>query len=96
MATEIQKYEYRSGWLGLPKPFHPFDLIGVSMGALIIWSAVDNRAPKWVPIALGGIMVYIHSQRFFNAPQSRDGLIRLLDATGVSARELQPLLERQE
>lgn len=84
MPTGLQKYELRSGWLGLPEPFHPLDLLGVAMGSAIIWS---------VPIALGGIMVFIHSQRFFHAPQTRDGLARLLKSLDVKASDLQPLLE---
>ena len=91
--TELQKYELRSGWLGLPEPWHPLDLLGVAMGSAIIWSAVDKRAPDWVPIALGGIMVFIHTQRFFHAPQTRDGLARLLKSLDVKASDLQPLLD---
>lgn len=96
--SELSKYELRSGWLGLPEPWHPLDLIGVAMGAAIIWSAVDRRAPRWVPIALGGVMVFIHSQRFFHAPQTRDGLMRLLqslDVTPAELAELAPQLARQ-
>ncbi len=88
MPNEILKYELRAGWLGLPQAFSPFDLIGVAMGAAMIYSGASTRAPRWLPIALGGVMMFIHSQRFFYAPQDRAGLVRLMRALDVTPEEL--------
>jgi hypothetical protein len=46
-----------------------------------------------VTIALGAIMVYIHSQRFFYAPQSKEGLIALLKSLDVKPAEIAGALE---
>ncbi len=82
--NEVLKHELRGGWLGVPEAYHPFDALGAGMGAWFIYDAVQYpRRTAWVNIALGAIMIYIHSQRFFYAPQDKAGLDRLLNALDI-------------
>ena len=91
--TEMMKNELRGGWLGLPKPFKPIDLLGVGLGSYFIYSAVTNKAPPWLTISLGAIMIYIHSQRFFYAPQTKEGLQALLTQLNVTPQEITGTLQ---
>jgi hypothetical protein len=88
MPTDLIKQDLRAGWLGVGKQYQPLDFLGVALGSYFIYQGVTHRAPDWLTISLGAIMVFIHSQRFFYAPQSRDGLIRLLKHLEVTPAEL--------
>lgn len=82
------KQDLRAGWLGIGDKFEPLDFLGVALGSYFIYNGVTRKGPQWLNISLGAIMVYIHSQRFFYAPKSRDGLIRLLNDLNVTPDEL--------
>ncbi len=87
LHAEILKHEIRAGWLEVPKAYHPLDFIGAAMGSYVIYSGATGK-PDWVTISIGAIMVYIHTQRFFYAPQSQGGLIRLLNALDITREEI--------
>jgi len=84
----IVKKEFRGGWLGLPEPFETIDLLGVALGSYFLYNGVTGKGPQWLTISLGAVMVYIHSQRFFYAPQSKEGLIRLLKQLEITPQEI--------
>ncbi|MCP4410653.1 MAG: hypothetical protein GY807_23515 [Gammaproteobacteria bacterium] len=86
--NELLKQELRAGWLGIGDPYQPIDFLGMAMGGYFIYDGVTRRGAPWVGIALGAIMVYIHSRRFVYAPKDRAGLIRLLDTLEVTPQEL--------
>ncbi len=81
--------ELRGGWLGVPKAYTALDFFGVALGGWVAYLGWRERQSPVgaVSIALGGVMAYIHIQRFFYAPQSRDGLLRLLRALQVTPAE---------
>ena len=85
---QIIKDEFRGGWLGMPKPFEVIDLLGFALGAYFTWNAVTKKGPDWFTITLGGIMMYIHSRRFFYAPQSRAGLINILNQLDLTPADI--------
>ena len=90
-TTEIGpllREELRSGWLEMPERYQLLDFLGVALGSYFIYAGATDRAPRWLTIALGGVMVYIHSQRFFYAPRTRGGLFRLLQALEIDPAEL--------
>lgn len=80
--------EIRGGWLGVPEAFHPLDFLGVALGSYFAWQSWRDGRP--LGIALGGLMVYIHAQRFFMAPQDRAGLERLLASLGLDWTDVCP------
>lgn len=81
---DLLKHELRGAWLGMPAAYHPFDFIGAGMGAYFLWDGARYRRPtSWISISLGAIMMYIHTQRFFYAPQDQAGLYRLLNALEI-------------
>lgn len=84
----LLKQELRGGWLGVGEAYQPLDFLGMALGAYFIFSGVSDRAPRWLTIGLGGVMIYIHSRRFFYAPKTREGLIRLLRDLDVTPQEL--------
>ena len=86
--NDLIKQDLRSGWLGVPTVYEPLDFLGVALGSYFIYQGVTHRAPDWVTISLGAIMVYIHSRRFFYAPQTRDGLIRLMKHLDVTPEQI--------
>ena len=95
VVTELQRQELRAGYLGIKRRYEPLDFLGVALGAFFIWDAVaKKKAPQWVPIALGSIMVYIHSRRFFYAPKDAGGALRLLRDVGVTSEELEQLRQK--
>jgi len=89
--TEWQRYELRSGWFGMAEKFQPIDALGVALGSYFIYQGVTNRAPKWLTVSLGAIMIYIHATRFFIAPQDKQGLVKLLNAMDVTPAELESI-----
>ena len=86
--NELIKQEFRGGWLGLPEPFEMLDLLGVALGSYFVYEGVTGKGPQWLTISLGAIMIYIHSQRFFYAPQSKAGLINLLENLNITPEEI--------
>ena len=87
--NDLMQHELKGAWLGMPKAYQPLDAMGVAMGAWFLYDGVAYpRRTAWVNIALGAVMIYIHSQRFFYAPQDRAGLNRLLSALEVTPEEL--------
>ena len=86
--TELMKQELRGGWLGIGKPYQPLDLLGVTLGSYFLYTGVTGKGPPWLTISLGAIMIYIHTQRFLYAPQTRDGLINLLNTLEVTPEEI--------
>lgn len=90
VITPLLKQELRSGWLGAPRKFQALDFMGAAMGGYFIYAGTTGRAPRWLTVSLGAIMVYIHTRRFLYAPQDREGLLRLLRALDVSEDEICP------
>ena len=87
--NDMMQQELRGAWLGMPRAYHLFDGLGMALGAWFVWNALDDpRKSAWVNIALGSVMIYIHSQRFFYAPQDRAGLDRLLSSLNVTRADL--------
>ncbi len=85
----IVKDEFRGGWLGLPEPFELIDLLGFGLGAYFLYDGVTRKGPQWLTVSLGAIMIYIHTQRFFYAPQTKAGLINLLNSLDISPEEIE-------
>ena len=88
MPQDLIKQDLRSGWLEIGMKWQPLDFLGVALGSYFLYDGVTHKGKDWITIALGAIMIYIHSQRFFYAPQSREGLIRLLNDLQVTPEEL--------
>lgn len=86
--NDLIKQDLRSGWLGIAETYQPLDFLGVALGSYFVYQGVTHKAPDWLTISLGAIMIYIHSQRFFYAPQTRDGLIKLLQHLDVKPEEI--------
>lgn len=87
--NELLQHELRGAWLGFPNAYHVMDATGVVMGAYFLWDGVKYKRPTaWVSISLGAIMIYIHAQRFFYAPQTKDGLVRLMNALEIDKQDL--------
>ncbi|KKN49733.1 hypothetical protein LCGC14_0639830 [marine sediment metagenome] len=84
----LLKQELRGGWLDIGAPYQPLDFLGVALGAYFIYAGMSDRAPPALTIGLGALMVYIHSRRFFYAPKTREGLLRLLKQLDVTPQEL--------
>lgn len=86
--NELVKQELRGGWLGVGEPFQPLDFFGAALGAYMIYTGATDRSPRWLTIGLGGVMIWIHTRRFFFAPKDRAGLIQLLRSLDVTPQEL--------
>lgn len=89
---EVFKHEIRAGWLEVPEAYHPIDAIGAAMGSYFIYQGTTGKGPDWLTVSLGAIMVWIHAQRFFYAPQSQAGLTRLLRAVDIKREDVCPFL----
>ena len=79
----LLKDELRGAWLGLPKAYTALDFFGMALGSYFLWAGATGKAPRWTVTAIGGVMFYIHMQRFFYVPQSRQGLVRLMRALDI-------------
>lgn len=89
--NELLRAELRGAWLGVPQAYNLFDFTGAALGAYFIYSAVgkDKRfAPPWFTASLGVLMIFIHTQRFFYAPQTKEGLRRLLTALDIKPEDI--------
>lgn len=86
--NNLIKQDLRAGWLEIGKAYQPLDFLGVALGSYFIYQGVTHKAPDWLTVSLGAIMIYIHSQRFFFAPQSKAGLIKLLKQLEVTPEEI--------
>ena len=90
-ANDLLKHELRGAWLGVPDAYHILDGLGAAMGAYFIYDGVRYpRQTAWLNIGLGAIMIFIHTQRFFYAPQNREGLNRLLNALEIRPEDICP------
>lgn len=82
MAEETVVQQEARNWLGVPKPFQTIDLLGAALGAYFIYDGMQGwkgrRRYPAVNLALGAVMVYIHLQRFSMAPQTAEGLLKLV------------------
>lgn len=88
LQNQIIADEFRGGWLGMPEPFKVIDLLGFALGSYFLYDGVTGKGPPWMTISLGAIMMYIHSRRFFYAPQTRAGLIALLNQLEITPEEI--------
>jgi len=84
--------ELRGGWLNVPRAYSLLDFLGAALGSYFLWAGATGRAPRWSLAAIGGIMIFIHTQRFFYAPQSADGLRRLVAALDLQPEEVRAAL----
>ena len=94
--NDLVKQELRSGWLGMPGKFSPLDFAGAGLGAYMTYMGIRElqRARTWqgmLAIGLGGLMIWIHTQRFFAAPQDQGGFIRLANDLGITQLDLDRL-----
>ena len=68
------KREEVANWLGTPRKYQAIDFLGVGLGSYFLWEALKSSGKRtgvpWINVGLGAIMVYIHSERFFYAPQT--------------------------
>jgi len=85
--NNLLSQELRAGWLGVGDKYQPLDALGTALGAYFLYAGATNKAPDWLTAALGGVMIFIHTQRFFYAPKDRAGLIRLAKALNLSQRD---------
>lgn len=88
--------EHRGGWLGMPSRFSVLDLSGAGLGAFMGYLGVRElrRGQNWqgyTALALGGVMIWIHTRRFFYAPQDQAGFIKLARAVNVTQADLDRL-----
>ena len=84
---ELLSQELRGGWLGVGDAYQPLDALGIALGAYFLYTGATNKTPHWLTATLGGVMIYIHAQRFFYAPKDRAGLIRIAKALNLSPRD---------
>ena len=86
--NEFLSQELRGGWLGIPEPYHPLDFLGVGLGSYFLWQSTKDE--RMLGQALGVLMIWIHAQRFLYAPQTREGLDRLMESLGVEWSDVTP------
>lgn len=92
MQTDLLKGELRHGWLGVPEVFTPYDFLGAALGAYFIYQGATKQCNPLVNVGLGSVMLFIHTQRFFYAPRTKDGLIKLLKALDVKEEDIKGAL----
>lgn len=85
--TELMQQELRGGWLGVSDAYQPLDALGMALGAYFLYAGATKKAPCWLTATLGGVMIFIHSQRFLYAPKDRAGLIRLAKALKLTQKD---------
>lgn len=90
LAQHLMTEELRGGWLNVPRAYTLFDLLGAGLGAYMVYMGIRDRG-DWqgrVAIGLGAVMIFIHTQRFFYAPQTAAGLSRLARAIDLDRADL--------
>lgn len=101
MTNDLLLQEHRGGWLGMPRKYSIIDLAGAGMGGYmgyLGYRELQRSSGSWqglLAIALGGVMIWIHTQRFFYAPQDQRGFIKLareLEVTQSDLDRLRPML----
>ena len=100
MANDVLLQEHRGGWLGMPRKYSIVDMAGVALGGYMAYMGVRElrRTESWQGVAavgFGAVMIWIHMQRFFYAPQDQRGFIKLareLEVTQADIDRLRPLL----
>jgi len=98
--NDLLNDEHRGGWLGMPRKYSVIDLGGAALGGYMIYMGTREmrRATGWqglLAVALGGVMIWIHTQRFFYAPQDQRGFIKLaqeMQLTQTDLDRIRPLL----
>jgi hypothetical protein len=85
--TELLRQELRGGWLGVGKAYQPLDALGMALGAYFLYAGATKKAPDWLTATLGGVMIFIHAQRFLYAPKDRAGLIRLAKTLKLTQKD---------
>jgi len=85
--NELLRQELRAGWLGAGDAYQPLDLLGTALGAYFLYAGATSKAPNWLTATLGGVMIFIHAQRFFYAPKDRAGLIRLAKVLKLTPKD---------
>ena len=85
--NELLRQELRAGWLGVGKAYQPIDGLGMALGAYFLYAGATKKAPCWLTATLGGVMIFIHAQRFLYAPKDRAGLIRLAKTLNLTQRD---------
>ncbi len=93
--NNLLKQELRGGWLDIGDKFQAIDFFGMALGSYFLWDGVTKKGPQWLTVSIGAIMIYIHSQRFYYAPKSQEGLKRLMRDLDITPEELQNLLPPQ-
>lgn len=94
MNNELLRQELRAGWLGVGDAYQPLDLLGAGLGAYFLYAGATGKAPKWLTATLGGLMIFIHTQRFLYAPKDRSGLIRLAKTLKLTQKDFD-IIERE-
>jgi len=92
----LMQQEHRGGWLGMPRKYSVVDLSGAFLGGYMGYLGYRElqRAPCWqgyLALALGGVMIWIHTQRFFYAPQDQRGFIKLAQELAITQADLDRL-----
>lgn len=92
----LMTQEHRGGWLGMPRRYSILDFSGAMLGTYMGYMGVRElqRGRSWqgyTALALSGVMIWIHVQRFFYAPQDQTGFIRLARELGVTQTDLDRL-----
>lgn len=62
---QLREEEIRN-WIGTPARYQLLDFLGVGLGSYFLWEGWGRNNFN---VALGAIMIFIHSQRFLYAPQ---------------------------
>ncbi len=101
MSTDLLLQEQRGGWLGMPRKYSIIDLAGAGLGGYmgyLGYRELQRSSNSWqglLALALGGVMIWIHTQRFFYAPQDQRGFIKLaqqMQLTQADIDRIRPLL----
>jgi len=91
--NQLLQDELRGGWLGVPRQYTLLDFLGIAFGVALLVAARKHR--DFTLAALGGVAVYIHSQRFFYAPQTGEGLRSLVRTVGIPPEQACALILQQ-
>ena len=97
MNGDLLQQEHRGGWLGMPRKYSIIDLSGAMLGGYMGYMGyreLQRNRNAWqgiLALALGGVMIWIHTQRFFYAPQDQRGFIKLAQEMGITQTDLDRL-----
>ncbi len=74
LLCRISNEEHRT-LLGRPRKWQLLDFMGVAYGTYFIWESWTRRKPNLTNIMIATTMLYIHSERFFYAPQRKRDIV---------------------